>query len=191
MKFFLFLLCGIGLVNAEWVALFDGKTTEGWSPRGKVERFEAKNGELHLLSKKNVWVMTKLEMSDFEAEVEVFLPKEPGFNSGLAFRCQGEKGKPKGYQIEVDRKLPGGVYGIGLGGWLSREKGKLKEGAWNHFKVKAVGPRIQTWVNGTLVSDLKNEKQLRGSFGVQHHGKGGVVKFRQVRVKAIEAKKRS
>ncbi|MEN8694996.1 MAG: 3-keto-disaccharide hydrolase [Akkermansiaceae bacterium] len=188
MKFLLVILCGLGLANAEWVDLFDGKTTDGWTPRNKVIRFEAKDGELHLLSKTNVWVMTELEMGDFEAELEVLLPKEEGFNSGLAFRCQGKKGKPKGYQIEIDRKLPGGVYGIGLGGWLSRAQGKIKEGEWNHFKVQAVGPRIQTWVNGVLVSDLKNTKQLCGSFGIQHHGKGGVVKFRKMRVRALEAK---
>ncbi|MGC6427740.1 MAG: 3-keto-disaccharide hydrolase [Akkermansiaceae bacterium] len=189
MKFFLPFLCGFGLAQAEWVVLFDGKTTKGWTPRAEVVNFEAKDGELHLLSKKNVWVMTDLEMGDFEAEVEVFLPQEAEFNSGLAFRCQGKKGKPKGYQIEIDRKLPGGVFGIGLGGWLSRDKGALKENEWNHFKVKAVGPRIQTWVNGTLVSDLRDDKQLRGNFGIQHHGKGGVVKFRKIRARAIPNKK--
>lgn len=36
----------------EWVNLFDGKTTKGWDPREEVIRFEAKDGELHLLSKK-------------------------------------------------------------------------------------------------------------------------------------------
>ncbi|MDA7649501.1 DUF1080 domain-containing protein, partial [Akkermansiaceae bacterium] len=70
----------------EWVNLFDGKTTKGWEPREEVVSFEAKDGELHLLSKKNVWVMSEVTMKDFEAECEVFLPKEPGFNSGLAFR---------------------------------------------------------------------------------------------------------
>lgn len=52
--------------------------------------------------------MSDVTMGDFEAECDVFLPKEPGFNSGLAFRCSGKKGKPKGYQMEIDRKLPGG-----------------------------------------------------------------------------------
>lgn len=189
MKLLLLFLCVRGLAQAEWVELFDGKTTKGWTPRTKVEQLEAKDGELHLLSKTNVWVATDLKMSDFEAELEVFLPKEEGFNSGLAFRCQGEKGKPKGYQIEIDRKLPGGVFGIGLGGWLSKEKGQIKEGEWNHFRVKAVGPRIQTWVNGKLISVLKDEKQLKGSFGIQHHGKGGVVKFRKIRARSLTVEK--
>ena len=58
----------------KWVSLFDGKTTYGWTPRGKVEKFEAINGELHLLSKGNIWVLSDLEMKDFEAECEVKIP---------------------------------------------------------------------------------------------------------------------
>lgn len=185
MRPFLFLLLALSPLQAEWVNLFDGKTTTGWSPRAKTEKFEAVNGELHLLSKTNVWVTTKIEMSDFEAELEVFLPKEEGFNSGLAFRCAGAKGKPKGYQIEIDRKIPGGIYGIGLGGWLSKEKGKLKENEWNHFRVIARGDHIQTFVNGALVSDIHEKKQLKGFFGIQHHGKGGVVKFRKIRARKL------
>jgi hypothetical protein len=49
--------------------LFDEKTTDGWNPRSKVEKFEAINGELRLLSKVNVWVLSDLEMKDFEARM--------------------------------------------------------------------------------------------------------------------------
>jgi len=190
MKILLLLLIALLPAHAEWIDLFDGKSTEGWTPRAKVEQFKAVDGELHLLSKTNLWVTTKIEMSDFEAELEVFLPEEPGFNSGLAFRGQGVEGKPKGYQIEIDRKVPGGVYAIGLGGWLSKEKGLLKEGQWNHFRVIAKGDHIRTFVNGVQVVDihLKGEKhQLKGYFGIQHHGKGGTVKFRKIRARKITA----
>ena len=171
MKLLVMLILGTGVAAGEWVDLFDGKTTDGWTLRAKVEQFEAKGGELHLMSKLNVWVTTDIQMNDFEAELEVMLPEFQGFNSGLAFRCQGEKGKPKGYQIEIDRKQPGGVFGIGLGGWLTKEKGETKEGEWNHFKVRAEGERIQTWVNGEKVSDLKNVKQLRDILAFNITGK--------------------
>ena len=188
MKPILLFLLTLLPIHAEWINLFDGKTTNGWTPRDKVIQFEAKNKELHLLSKTNVWVTTKIEMADFEAELEVFLPEEPGFNSGLAFRCQGAKGKPKGYQIEIDRKIPGGIYGIGLGGWLSQKKGPLKEGQWNHFRVIAQGNHLRTFVNGQPVSDILEKKQLKGYFAIQHHGKGGVVKFRKIRARELPAK---
>jgi arylsulfatase A-like enzyme len=200
-KIKLFALCvlfpPLASAGGDWVNLFDGKTTEGWTPRSAVVSFEAKNNELQLLSKTNCWVTTGVEMADFEVELEVLLPAEAGFNSGLAFRCIGAKGKPKGYQCEIDRGKPAGVYGIGTGGWLypagkdgaeyaAKVKGLLKPKAWNHFKVRAVGPRIRTWLNGKPVADIKHQKIIKGYFGIQHHGKGGLVRFRNIRAREVK-----
>ena len=118
-------LLGVGIAlpvgATDWIDLFDGKTTAGWTPRSEVVRFEAKDGVLELLSRTNCWVTTEISMSDFEAELEVLLPEDArrvNFNSGFAYRCTGEEGKPKGYQCEIDLQKPAGIYGIGLGGWL-------------------------------------------------------------------------
>ena len=183
----------------EWIPLFDGKSTKGWEPRAQVESFKAVEGELHLVSKVNVWVVSDLQMGDFVAELEVKIPQEnAGFNSGLGFRLVGEKGKPKGYQCEIDRSKPGGVYGIGMGGWLypkgkeqtatynKNTKGLFKPKEWNHFKVEAKGPHIRTWLNGKLIAELDAKQSLKGRFGIQHHGKGGTVKFRKFRVRELK-----
>ena len=185
----------------EWVDLFDEKTTKGWMPREEVVKFEAVDNELHLVSEKNVWVTSDLELEDFIFEGDVKIPAdaaETGFNGGLAFRCLGETGKPS-YQCEIDGPHPGetgGVYGIGLGGWLypkeedaEEHRGRilevLKKGDWNTYLVRCEGRRIQTWVNGALITDIEDEQSLGGYFGIQHHGKGGVVKFRRLRVKDL------
>ncbi len=183
----------------EWIPLFDAKSTKGWEPRAQVESFKAVEGELHLVSKVNVWVVSDLQMGDFVAELEVKIPQEnAGFNSGLGFRLVGEKGKPKGYQCEIDRSKPGGVYGIGMGGWLypkgkeqtatynKNTKGLFKPKEWNHFKVEAKGPHIRTWLNGKLIAELDSKQSLKGRFGIQHHGKGGTVKFRKLRVRELK-----
>jgi len=185
-------------VESPWKALFDGKTTAGWTPRAKVESFKAVDGELHLFSKVNVWVVSDLQMDDFLVELEVKIPTDyKGFNSGLGFRLIGDKGKPKGYQCEIDRGKPAGVYGIGMGGWLYPKgagqtaayqkavKGLFKPEAWNHFRVEAKGPRIRTWLNGKLIAEVEHRQSLKGRFGIQHHGKGGTVKFRKLRVREL------
>ncbi|SVB59991.1 uncharacterized protein METZ01_LOCUS212845, partial [marine metagenome] len=167
---------------SNWVPLFDGKSTKGWTPRAKVESFEAKDGELQLSSKVNVWVVSDLKMADFEVEAEVKIPTDyAGFNSGLGFRLVGEKGKPKGYQCEIDRGKPGGIYGIGMGGWLypgkktateykERSKGLFKPEEWNKLRVVCKGPSIKTHVNGKLVGEVEHKQSLEGRFGIQHHG---------------------
>ena len=62
-------------------------------------------------------------MENFEVECEVKIPIDyRGFNSGLGFRPSNEKGKAIGYQCEIDRLKPAGIYGIGMGGWLFSHK---------------------------------------------------------------------
>jgi hypothetical protein len=183
--------------ETDWTSLFDGKSTKGWNPRAKVESFKAENNELRLNSKVNVWVVSDLKMSDFEVEAEVKIPTDyVGFNSGLGFRLVGEKGKPKGYQCEINRGKPGGVYGIGMGGWLypakgkeaeykERSKGLFKPEGWNKLRVVCKGPSIKTFVNGKLVAEVEHKQSLEGHFGIQHHGKGGTVAFRNLRARKL------
>jgi len=183
--------------ETEWTSLFDGKTTNGWTPRAKVESFKAVEGELHLSSKVNVWVVSDLQIGDFVAELEVKIPTDnKGFNSGLGFRLIGDTGKPKGYQCEIDRAKPAGIYG--MGGWLypkdkdqtaiyqKATKGLFKPTEWNHFRVEAKGPHLRTWLNGKLIAEVMHKKSLKGRFGIQHHGKGGTVKFRNLRARLIQ-----
>ena len=192
--------------NIGWISLFNGKTTEGWVPRGEFEFFKALNGELHLQSNKNIWVVSKAQATNFEVELEVKLPpeskiKNDHFNSGLGFRLIGETGKPKGYQCEIERNAGGkngGVYGIGFGGWLypkgqqqseqlkTNKKDLFNDIKWNKIHVRAIGNCVKTWVNGQKVSDVKGIKKHYGRFGIQHHGSGGTVKFRSLRFRPLD-----
>lgn len=184
--------------NDNWIPLFDGKTTQGWTPRAKVEKFEAVNGELRLLSKVNVWVLSNVEMKDFEVECEVKIPLDyEKFNSGLGFRLTGKNGKPKGYQFEIDRYKPGAVYGIGLGGWLYpkkeqeteykvRSKNLFQVAEWNPVRVLCEGSSIKTFLNQKLISEINDNQSMSGCFGIQHHGKGGVVAFRNIRARKVK-----
>ena len=185
-----------------WVVFFGDDSTDGWTPRAEVETFEVKDGVVHLLATNNVWVVSDIEMSDFELTAEIMLPAdaaEKKLNSGLAFRLVGEEGKPKGYQCEVEAPSPGqngGVYGIGMGGWLYPKKeeqsafsqsieGIIKDGEWNSYRVVCQGPEIETFVNGKTISKIEDSQSLKGYFGIQHHGKGGTIKFRNVRAREL------
>ncbi len=196
-------LAFVSLSHADdWIDLFDGKSTEGWTPRDEVETFEAKDGELHLLSVKNVWVTSARKMSNFEATIEVLLPEnaeEDHLNTGFSFRLFGDEGKPKGYQVEIEGAHPGsngGVYGIGLGGWLypaadekeeflEKINGVIKKGEWNTYRVICKGATITTFVNDKQISKVTDDQSLKGYFGIQHHGKGGTIRFRNIRAREL------
>ena len=51
------------------------------------------------------------------------------------------------------------------------------------------GPSIRTFVNDVPIANLENAKNLSGMLGIQHHGKGGVVRFRNLRVKNLKGEK--
>ena len=186
----------------KWFDLFDGKTLTGWTPRSDA-KITVVDGEIHIESKTNVWVVTDRKLTDFVLEVEVKVAEGDHVNSGIAFRCQGEKGKPRGYQCEIDastRAWTGGLHAIGKGwiypdkeskesieSFLAQSKGSFHRQQWNHFRIHCQGDRIRIYTNGVLTTDLRDQLFREGFVGIQHHGGGGVNKFRKIRYRQVSA----
>jgi hypothetical protein len=178
-----------------WVKLFDGETLEGWTARadGTVKVVD---GEIQILSKgKNLWLVHDKKYDDFELVVEALMPKS-GYNSGIGIRCSG-KGRPQGYQCEIENNKSGMIYAIGSG-WVwprtPKEKAKFKMmagacfqvGKWNNFRIRCQGQRIQIWVNGVQTADVTDERFSSGSIALQHHGKGDVHRFQNIRIRELK-----
>ena len=141
-----------------------------------------------------LWLVHEGEFDDFELRVEVRMP-DKGYNSGIGFRCTG-KGKPKGYQCEVENQKTGMIYAIGSG-WVwpkdKEESAKFKEmagesfkvGEWNALRVLCEGDHIRIWVNDTLTADVRDKRFAKGAVALQHHGKGDVHRFRNIRIRKV------
>ncbi len=181
--------------RGEWIQLFDGKTLNGWSARADGQ-VTVEDGEIHLLAKgKNLWLVHEGEFGDFELQVEAKMPSD-NYNSGIGFRCQGKSGKPKGYQCEIDRQKSGMIYAIGSG-WVwpngAEETKRFRAMAsdcfdnddWNSFRIRCQGERIEIWINGVKTADVTDKRFPSGSVALQHHGKGGVHRFRNVRLRRL------
>ncbi|MCU4677619.1 DUF1080 domain-containing protein [Catenovulum sp. 2E275] len=120
----------------------------------------------------------------------IFRAQIKPFESGHGFYAYG-------YQAEVDpsdRKWSGGLYEQAtqrqwlyplhptrsapdsdfkqnlLGEWSSQQANAYQHLAWNHYKIKAVGPEIKIWVNGVLTTHVIDNKSAEGFIGIQHHG---------------------
>ena len=70
----------------------------------------------------------------------------------------------------------------------------FKNGEWNHYRIVAKGPRIQTWINDQMIEDLTDEPiyetHAKGFIGLQVHGiKKGTgpydVAWRKIRIKEL------
>ncbi|MEM9143773.1 MAG: DUF1080 domain-containing protein, partial [Bacteroidota bacterium] len=102
--------------------------------------------------------------------------------------------KISGWQVEVapPGHNTGGVYESYGRGWLIKpdpEKDKaLKMGDWNQMKIRVQGDAITSWLNGTEMITLTDEKigNGKGSIALQIHDGGGIkVKWRNIRVEEL------
>jgi len=180
----------------DWKPLFNGTDLSEFTVEDGTATYAVKEGVITgttAVGSPNTFLSTKAQYGDFELEFEVQVHDR--LNSGIQIRSRSretDEGKHKagryyGPQVEIEAG-PGQaayIYGEATGrGWLSPEPQSkdpavkqhdfFKNGAWNHFRIVAQGPRIQTFINGTPVADLTDEEiyetHPHGHIGLQVHG---------------------
>ena len=61
-------------------------------------------------------------------------------------------------------------------------------GEWNKMKIKVVGDKVTTWLNGTRMIKLEDQNigKGKGAIALQIHDGGGIkVKWRNLNVKPL------
>ncbi|MFG0335923.1 MAG: DUF1080 domain-containing protein [Maioricimonas sp. JB049] len=193
--------------EGDWVSLFDGKSLEGWVQKNGTATYRIEGDAIVGKTNEgspNSFLCTAKDYGDFELEFDVKVDNR--LNSGVQIRSQtegGPTGRVNGPQVEIEASPgeSGYIYGEATGrGWLTPKDRlipheHLKNGEWNHYRVKAVGPRIQTWINGEQIADLKDEAIYEthpsGFIGLQVHSiKKGTgpyeVAWRNIRIRPIK-----
>lgn len=166
---------------AGWKPLFNGRDLTGWTQRNGTAKYSvSENSVLGRTNEgsPNSFLCTDKDYSDFELTFEVKV--DDALNSGVQIRSRSteefNKGRVHGPQVEIETGGTAGyVYSEGTGrGWISKQQtatDAFKKGQWNRYLVRAVGPRIQTWINGKKIEDLSDEESFRGGFiALQVHG---------------------
>ena len=178
---FLFLVFNFFTIKAQ-ESLFNGKNLDGWTIHG-TELWYVEDGLLVCESgpdKAYGYLSTDKYYDDFELTLE--FKQEANGNSGVFIRSTVEGTKVSGWQVEVapPGSDTGGVYESYGRGWLIKpDKSKdiaLKMGEWNEMKIRVVGDKITTWLNGTPMIELEDEKigNGKGSVALQIHDGGGI-----------------
>jgi len=199
------LLPAAALADDDFVSLFDGKSLDGWTQRNGTATYRVEDGAIVGRTAKNSpnsFLCTDKAYCDFELLFDVMVDK--GLNSGCQIRSRSSKDynneRVHGPQVEIET-APGEsayIYGEATGrGWLSPNqniKDAYKNDQWNTFRVVAVGPRIQTFINDVPVEDLTDEKSSQcGFIGLQVHGVGDrgpfEVRWRNIKIKDLAPEK--
>ncbi|MHB8898878.1 MAG: 3-keto-disaccharide hydrolase [Thermoguttaceae bacterium] len=198
----------------DWHVLFDGTSLQGWQPSKDNTQFKLVEGViLGSSSDQTHFLVTDSKYADFELELEVKL-HDTDLNSGVQIRTStirtNEKGDSRavihGPQVDLGKSpgRSGHLFNQGNGAWITPKKDLasnelMVNGEWNKLRVLAVGPRIQTWVNGKQVADVTDDEAYAqypsGVIALQVHGvknspeKARHISFRSIRVRRIDSAK--
>jgi hypothetical protein len=204
-------------VPGEWIALFDGKSLDGWTVRGGKATYKVENGAIvgtTVEGSPNTF-LCRGPFADFELEFDVLCDKE--LNSGVQIRSHVyEKDTPQpsnakrvrpagtvyGYQCEIaeaEKVVSGNFWDEARHTkWLDDFSEKpeaakaFKNSEWNHYRIVAQGDHIRSWVNGVACADFHDQTDASGFIGLQVHGiKAGTgpysVRWKNIRLRELKS----
>ena len=196
----------------EWTTLFDGKALDGWIASRDNTQFAIEDGVIVGSSSNQTQFLHTVETyGDFELELEVKL-HDTDLNSGVQIRTMLTRENANGQlresihgpQVDIGKSpgRSGHIFNQGNGAWITPKEDwkshkNMVNGQWNKLRVLAIGPRIQTWINGKQVADVTDDdvyaKYPSGVIALQVHGvkkspeKARHVSFRSIRARRLES----
>jgi hypothetical protein len=191
----LLLLITASTFSQKFTSIFNGKDLSGWTAHG-TEKWYVENSELICESgadKQYGYLSTNKNYKNFVLELQFKL--EANGNSGVFIRSGIEGTKISGWQVEVAPPgyHTGGIYESYGREWLIQPKPEnekvLKANDWNTMKIEAIGDEVTSYLNGTKMVYLKDEKIGAGDgfIALQIHDGGGIkVRWKNIRIKSLD-----
>lgn len=194
---FSFLLISATVFAQKSQRIFNGKDLSGWNIYG-TEKWYVENGELVCESgpdKAYGYLGTEKPYKNFILDLD--FKQEANGNSGVFIRSSIDGVDITGWQVEVApiNHHTGGIYESGPNGrqWLIKPKpvdeAVLKQGEWNHLRIKAEGNQVTSWLNGKQMVHLDDEKVGlgKGFIALQIHSGGGIkVRWKDITIEELK-----
>jgi hypothetical protein len=168
-----------------WISLFNGKDLSGWTVHGKA-KWSVVDGCLVGIGGMG-HIYSDAVCSDLEVK-GMFRITDQGAksNSGLYFRANPPADNvddfPRGYEAQICNNTEAYT------GWLwkpGKPTGKAtelltKDGEWFSYRIRAVGPHIQFWINDKLVMTYDDAEYKTGHFAIHGHNPGMKIEAKEL-----------
>ena len=171
--------------------LYDEDLT-GWKiPKGNDQAgwYKVKDGILKLRSgpkKKGSVLWTEKDYQDFELNLE-FRFVDGTIDSGIHLRNSDQIQIGISGSLKRDMTCSPYIPGKGYPVEAKNVKKLLQAKEWNQIKIRAVGPKYTTWLQGKEVMNYESNSAVKvGPIGIQLHGNRNMkIDFRSVSIKEL------
>ncbi|GAA5206653.1 ThuA domain-containing protein [Streptomyces thinghirensis] len=189
-----------GMTNADcrpesgYTSLFDGSGTTGWQQAGPggftlADGTLTSHGGLGML-----WYAAEEFTGDYSLKLDWKASGDDNSGVFVGFPASSDPWSAvnNGYEIQIDAtdaadRTTGAVYGFKSADLPARDAALNPPGEWNTYELRVTGERLEIFLNGAKINDFTNTDPARslrqGHIGLQNHGDGDEVAFRDIRVK--------
>ncbi|MFC5959412.1 ThuA domain-containing protein [Streptomyces pratens] len=177
-----------------YTPLFDGSATTGWKQAGPggftlADSTLTSYGGLGML-----WYSAKEFTGDYSLKLDWKAAGDDNSGVFIGFPASDDPWSAvnNGYEIQIDAtdaadRTTGAVYGFKSADITARDAALNPPGEWNTYELRVTGERLEIFLNGRKINDFTNTDPARslrqGHIGIQNHGDGDDVAFRNVRIK--------
>ncbi|WP_432955076.1 lectin [Micromonospora haikouensis] len=176
-----------------YTALYNGSTT-GWTQAGpggftNTDATLSSSGGLGLY-----WYSAK-QFTNYSLKLDWRIPGDDNSGVFVGFPASSDPNSAmtNGYEVQIDAtdsadRTTGSIYGVKAADLAARDAALNPPGEWNTYELLVEGERLQVLLNGVKINDFTNTdpaRSLAGYVGIQNHGTGDDVSFRNVRIKEL------
>ncbi|MFE2261485.1 ThuA domain-containing protein [Streptomyces griseosporeus] len=178
--------------------LFDGTSLDGWQQAGPGSFTLDADGTLTSSGGLGLLWYTPQSFGSYSLKLDWKVADDDNSGVFVGFPPSDDPWSAvnNGYEVQIDatdvpEKTTGSVYGFQSADLKKRDRALNPPGEWNTYEIRVQGERLRVWLNGVKINDFTNTDPARsladGHIGIQNHGDGDQVSFRDIRIKELPA----
>ncbi|MGB2570863.1 ThuA domain-containing protein [Micromonospora citrea] len=176
-----------------YTTLYSGSTT-GWSQAGPGS-FTNSDATLTSVGGLGLYWYSAKQFTNYSLKLDWRLAGDDNSGVFIGFPPSSDPYSAinNGYEVQIDAtdtadRTTGAVYTFKSADIAARDAALNPPGEWNTYELLVEGERLQVFLNGAKINDFTNTdpaRSLAGHVGIQNHGTGDDVSFRNIRIKEL------